>query len=38
VLACEVRVHTGALGWLVVIAVAMLVNSAFAGISQGLQC
>jgi len=35
-LALGVRVHTGAVGWLVVIAVAMLVNSAFAGISQGL--
>jgi ABC-2 type transport system permease protein len=31
-----VRVDAGALGWLVVIVVAMFVNSAFAGISQGL--
>jgi ABC-2 type transport system permease protein len=31
-----VDVHAGAAGWLVVIAVAMLVNAAFAGISQGL--
>jgi ABC-2 type transport system permease protein len=31
-----VRFHTGFAGWLVVIVVAMLVNAAFAGISQGL--
>jgi ABC-2 type transport system permease protein len=31
-----VRVHTGVLGWLVVLAVAILVNSAFAGFSQGI--
>ncbi len=31
-----VRVHTGALGWLVVIAAGILVNSAFAGISQAI--
>jgi ABC-2 type transport system permease protein len=35
-LALGVRVSTGALGWLVVIVVAMLVNAAFAGVSQGL--
>jgi ABC-2 type transport system permease protein len=35
-LALGVRVHTGALGWLVMIAAAMLVNSAFAGISQAI--
>ena len=35
-LALGVRVHSGLAGWLVVILVAMLVNSAFAGISQGL--
>jgi ABC-2 type transport system permease protein len=35
-LALGVRVETGALGWLVIILVAMLVNAAFAGISQGL--
>ena len=35
-LALGVTVHSGALGWLVVIAVGMLVNAAFAGISQGL--
>ncbi len=35
-LALGVRVHEGALGWLVVIAAAMLVNTAFAGISQGI--
>ncbi len=33
-LALGVRVHTGALGWLAIVAAAMLVNSAFAGISQ----
>ncbi len=31
-----VRVHTGALGWLVVILAGILVNSAFAGVSQGI--
>ena len=35
-LALGVRVHTGVLGWLVIIAAAMLVNSAFAGISQAI--
>jgi ABC-2 type transport system permease protein len=31
-----VRVHAGAAGWAVVLIAAMLMNSAFAGISQGL--
>jgi len=31
-----VRVHSGPAGWLVILAVAMLVNSAFAGFSQGV--
>ena len=31
-----VHVHAGLAGWLVVIAVGMLVNAAFAGLSQGL--
>ena len=35
-LALGVRVHTGVAGWLVVLLVAMLVNAAFAGFSQGL--
>jgi ABC-2 type transport system permease protein len=35
-LALGVHVHTGALGWLVVLAAAILVNSAFAGISQAI--
>jgi ABC-2 type transport system permease protein len=35
-LALGVRVHTGALGWLVVILAAILVNSAFAGVSQAI--
>jgi len=35
-LALGVRVHTGALGWLTIVAAAMLVNSAFAGISQAI--
>jgi ABC-2 type transport system permease protein len=35
-LALGVRVRTGALGWLVILLVAILVNSAFAGISQGI--
>jgi ABC-2 type transport system permease protein len=34
--ALGVRVHTGVLGWLVIIAAAILVNSAFAGISQAI--
>jgi ABC-2 type transport system permease protein len=35
-LALGVRVHTGALGWLTIILAAILVNSAFAGISQAI--
>ena len=35
-LALGVRIHTGALGWLVIILAGMLVNSAFAGFSQGI--
>jgi len=35
-LALGVRVHTGAAGWVIVILAAILVNSAFAGISQGI--
>jgi ABC-2 type transport system permease protein len=35
-LALGVRVHTGALGWLAIILAAMLVNTAFAGISQAI--
>jgi ABC-2 type transport system permease protein len=35
-LALGVRVHAGVLGWIVILLVAMLVNSAFAGISQGI--
>jgi ABC-2 type transport system permease protein len=35
-LALGVRVHTGLVGWLVIILAAILVNSAFAGISQGI--
>jgi ABC-2 type transport system permease protein len=31
-----VHIHTGVAGWLVVILAAILVNSAFAGISQGI--
>lgn len=31
-----VRVHTGVAGWLVIIFAAMAVNSAFAGVSQGI--
>jgi len=31
-----VRVHTGVVGWLVIILAAILVNSAFAGISQAI--
>src|SRR5881398_1084796 len=34
--ALGVRIHTGALGWLVIILAAILVNSAFAGISQAI--
>ena len=35
-LALGVRVHTGGAGWVIVILAAILVNSAFAGISQGI--
>ena len=35
-LALGVRIHTGVLGWLVVILAGMLVNAAFAGISQAI--
>src|ERR687888_501334 len=35
-LALGVRVHAGVLGWVVVLVAAMLMNSAFSGISQGL--
>jgi ABC-2 type transport system permease protein len=35
-LALGVRIHTGIAGWLVIILAAILVNSAFAGISQAL--
>ena len=35
-LALGVRIHTGVLGWLVIILAAILVNSAFAGISQAI--
>jgi ABC-2 type transport system permease protein len=35
-LALGVHVHTGALGWLTIIVAAILVNSAFAGISQAI--
>jgi ABC-2 type transport system permease protein len=31
-----VHIRTGVLGWLVILAVAILVNSAFAGVSQGI--
>src|SRR5438034_6074294 len=34
-LALGVRVHSGAAGWLVILIVAVLVNAAFAGFSQG---
>ena len=34
--ALGVRVHTGVAGWLVIILAAILVNSAFAGISQAI--
>jgi ABC-2 type transport system permease protein len=35
-LALGVRIHTGVLGWLAILVVAMVVNSAFAGFSQGV--
>jgi len=35
-LALGVRIHTGAIGWIVIIVAGMLVNSAFAGISQAI--
>jgi ABC-2 type transport system permease protein len=35
-LALGVHVHTGVLGWAVIVLAAMLVNSAFAGISQAI--
>src|SRR5581483_8197370 len=35
-LALGVRIHTGVLGWLTIILTAILVNSAFAGISQAI--
>ena len=35
-LALGVRIHTGVIGWLVIIVAAILVNSAFAGISQAI--
>jgi ABC-2 type transport system permease protein len=35
-IALGVHIRTGVLGWLVILAVAMLVNSAFAGISQAI--
>jgi len=35
-LALGVRVHTGAAGWLVIILAGILVNSAFAGLSQAI--
>jgi ABC-2 type transport system permease protein len=35
-IALGVHIHAGVLGWLVILAVAMLVNSAFAGISQAI--
>src|SRR5206468_132685 len=34
--ALGVRIHTGVLGWLAIILAAILVNSAFAGISQAI--
>jgi ABC-2 type transport system permease protein len=34
--ALGVRVHTGALGWLTIILAGVLVNSAFAGVSQAI--
>jgi len=35
-LALGVRIHTGAAGWVVIVLAAILVNSAFAGISQAI--
>ncbi|HZQ16082.1 MAG TPA: ABC transporter permease [Gaiellaceae bacterium] len=35
-LALGVRIHTGVLGWLVIVVAAILVNSVFAGISQAI--
>jgi len=35
-LALGVRIHTGALGWLVIIVTAILVNAVFAGFSQAV--
>jgi ABC-2 type transport system permease protein len=35
-LALGVRVHSGVVGWLVILLVAILVNAAFAGFSQGV--
>jgi ABC-2 type transport system permease protein len=35
-IALGVRIHTGALGWVVIVLTGMLVNSAFAGISQAI--
>ncbi len=35
-LALGVHIRTGVLGWLVILSVAILVNSAFAGVSQGI--
>jgi ABC-2 type transport system permease protein len=35
-LALGVRIHTGVLGWIAIILAAILVNSAFAGISQAI--
>ena len=35
-LALGVHIRTGVLGWLVILAVAILVNSAFAGVSQAI--
>ena len=35
-LALGVRIHTGVIGWLVIVVTAILVNSAFAGISQAI--
>jgi ABC-2 type transport system permease protein len=34
--ALGVRVHAGALGWLVILVVTILVNAGFAGLSQGI--
>jgi ABC-2 type transport system permease protein len=35
-LALGVRIHAGALGWLVIVVAGILVNSAFAGLSQAI--